>query len=219
LLRIAQFPQFAQSNILQYLAMSENLRMPRTWLRLAALVLVSASCDVSTTLPAASVPIAQQLITLYALTGTPVNTASGYNMLQLGEVRTSVSNNFDFVMDIGIDSTFGVGNKGDTVIVLIPRGAVGFVEDGGLQWSPTSFDSLVLAPVTGYQEAKPTRIRQGDIILASSRRQTCDDASSHPRYAKMNIQTVDLATRSVVILVVIDPNCGYRSLKSGIPVL
>lgn len=195
------------------------LRRSRTWWRFAALTLVTTSCKVDSTLPPASIPIAQQQITLYALTGTPVSTASGYNMVQLGEVRTNVSNNFDFVMDIGVDSVLGVGTTGDTVIVLLPRGAVGFVEDGGLQWSPTSFDSVVVAPVTGYEQTKPTRIRQGDVIIAASRRQTCDDASSHPRYAKLNIQTVDLVARSVVILVVIDPNCGYRSLKAGIPVL
>ena len=140
-------------------------------------------------------------------------------MVQLAEVRTNVSNNFDFVMDIGIDSVLGTGTKGDTVIVLLPRGAVGFIEDGGLQWTATSFDSVALAPVDGYEQVKATRIRQGDVVLASSRRQTCDDASQHPRYAKMDIQTVDLVARSVVILVVIDPNCGYRSLKAGIPEL
>jgi len=197
--------------------MSEIPRRTRPWLPLAALILVTASCDVSTTLPPANVPVAQQQIHLYALTGTPVSTPSGYNMLQLGEVRTNVSNNFDFVMDIGIDSTFGVGTAGDTVIVLLPRGAVGFVEDGGLQWTLAEFDSIAVAPVTGYEQVKPTRIRQGDVVLAASRRQTCDDASSHPRYAKLNIQAVDLVTRSVVILVVIDPNCGYRSFKAGIP--
>jgi hypothetical protein len=182
-------------------------------------VLTLVSCQNGPTLPPASIPVAQQQITLYALTGTPITTPSGYNMIQLGEVRTYLSNNFDFVMDIGIDSTFGVGNKGDTVIVLEPRGAVGFVEDGGLQWTAIGFDSVAVAPTDGYEQVKPTKIRQGDVILASSRKQTCDDASQHPRYAKLNIQTVDLVARSVVILVVIDPNCGYRGLKSGIPEL
>jgi hypothetical protein len=199
--------------------MSKTLRMPRPWLRIAAPILVAASCQVNPTLPPAVVPVAQQQITLFALTGTPVTTPSGYNMVQLGEVRTNVSNNFDFVMDIGIDSTFGVGTTGDTVIVLLPRGAVGFVEDGGLQWTAAPFDSLTLAPLDGYEQVKPTRIRQGDAILAASRRQTCDDGSSHPRYAKLNIQAVDLVARTVVILVVIDPNCGYRSFAAGIPTI
>jgi len=191
--------------------------IPRTWWRLALLTAVASGCGTSTTLPPASIPVAQQQITLYAITGTPITTPSGYSMLNLAEIRTYLSNNFDFVLDIGIDSTFGVGNKGDTVIVLMPRGAVGFVEDGGLQWTAVSFDSVALAPVNGYEEAQPTRVRQGDVVLAASRKQTCDDGSLHPRYAKMEIQTVDLVARSVVILVVIDPNCGYRGLKSGIP--
>jgi hypothetical protein len=199
--------------------MSTPLRLSRSWSRIVPLLLAAASCQVDTTLPPASIPVAQQQITLYALTGTAVTTPSGYNMVQLGEVRTTVSNNFDFLMDFGIDSVLGVGTAGDSVFALLPRGAVGFVEDGGLQWTPVAFDSVLLAPVNGYEQVKPTKIRQGDVILASSRRQTCDDGSSHPRYAKLNIQQVDVVARSVVILVIIDPNCGYRSLKSGIPVL
>jgi len=197
--------------------MTDTTSRSRPWLRIASLVLAVSACGGGTTLPPASIPVAQQQITLYAITGTPVTTPSGYNMVNLAEVRTYLSNNFDFVLDIGIDSTFGIGNKGDTVIVLLPRGAVGFLEDGGLQWTAVSFDSVALAPVNGYEQAKPTRVRQGDVVLATSRKQTCDDGSRHPRYAKMEIQAVDLVARSAVILVVIDPNCGYRGLKSGIP--
>jgi hypothetical protein len=176
-----------------------------------------AACGDGLTLPPATVPIAQQQITLYALTETPVGTPSGYNMTTLSEVQIFRSNDFDFVFEIGVDSAFGVGTKGDTVAVLLPRGYMGFQEDGGLQYTPIGFDSVKIAPETGYEKLKPTKVRAGDTILAASRVQQCNFAFVRPRYAKLYIQSIDLATRSAVITVIIDTNCGYRSLGSGIP--
>lgn len=186
--------------------------------RFAGLMLLAA-CGQDLSLPPAQLPVTQQLITLHAITNTPVNTNSAYNMVGLAEVRTDLSNNFDFVFDIGPDSAYGLGTTGDTIAVLMPRGYVGFVQDGGLQFTLTSFDSVVVAPALGYETTKPTRIRGGDVILAASRLQTCDFGILSPRYAKLNINSIDVATRTAVIFVKINPNCGYHSLKDGIPPL
>jgi len=189
---------------------------PPRWLPLAAVLLVAA-CGNDLTLPPATVPIAQQQINLYAVNGTPVNTPSGYDMLTLAAVRTDASNSFDFVFDIGIDSAYGLGTAGDTVAVLLPRGTVGFVDDGGLQLSTLPFDSIAIAPTAGYVANQPTRIRVGDVVLAASRAQTCNFGFIRPRYAKLQVQAIDLVQRTVALLVIIDPNCGYRSLTSGVP--
>jgi len=178
-----------------------------------------AACGDGLTLPPASVPIAQQQITLYALTATPVGTPSAYNMSSLAEVQVFRTNDFDFVFDIGVDSTFGVGTAGDTVAVLLPRGYMGFAVDGGLQYSAVGFDSIQVAPLEGYEKNKPTKVRAGDTILAASRLQTCNFNYVRPRYAKLYVQSIDLVTRSAVFVVIIDTNCGYRSLGSGIPTL
>ena len=187
-------------------------------LALATAVLLAA-CGNDLTLPPATTPIARQQIQLFALQGTPVGTPSAYNMVQLAEVQVFRTNDFDFVFDIGIDSVLGTGTKGDTVAVLIPRGGLGFSEDGGLQFTLIGFDSIQVAPTTGYEKVKPTRIRAGDTIIAASRLQTCNFGFIRPRYAKLYIDSIDLTTRSAVIVVVIDANCGYRSLSSGIPTI
>lgn len=178
-----------------------------------------AGCGDAITLPPASVPIAQQQIELFALTETAVGTPSAYNMTTLAEVQVFRTNDFDFAFDIGIDSVLGTGTTGDTVAVLLPRAYLGFQEDGGLQWTLTGFDSVLIAPVEGYEKARPTRIRAGDTVIAASRLQTCNFNFIRPRYAKLYVESIDLATRRAVFRVVIDTNCGYRSLGSGVPTI
>lgn len=189
---------------------------PRSW-GIALAFVLTASCGDELALPPATVPIARQQIHLFAMGGTPVGTPSGYDMVTLSEVQIFRTNNFDFVFDIGIDSTYGLGTAGDTIAVLLPRGYMGFPLEGGLIWSSVGFDSVLAAPTAGYEAEKPTRIRAGDTVLSASRSQQCNFGQVFPRYAKMQILSIDLVTRSVVIVVVIDTNCGYRSLGAGIP--
>src|SRR5690348_3030492 len=77
------------------LIMTSDRRLVRATALLFALVL-AAACNSDLTLPPATLPIATQQITLYALSGTAVNTNSAYDGLGLGEVRTDQTNSFDF---------------------------------------------------------------------------------------------------------------------------
>jgi hypothetical protein len=188
-------------------------------LRAAIFALLLTGCGSATTLPPASAPITQQQINLFALTNTPVNSNSAYDMIQLLEVRVDQNNSFDFAFDLRFDSAYGIGKHGDTVAVLIPRGALGFVADPGLIYLPGifNFDSLQVAPVGGYVKDKAVQIHEGDVLYAASRIQTCNFGFTLPHYAKLVIQKIDLAAFSTTIKVVIDPNCGYREINTGIP--
>jgi hypothetical protein len=187
--------------------------------RAAIFALLLAGCGTDLTLPPASIPIASQQITLFALNNTPVNTNSAYDMLQLLEVRVDQTNSFDFAFDLKFDSAYGIGKPGDTVAVLVPRGALGFVQDPGLMTLPGiyNFDSLQVAPAGGYTKDKAVLIHEGNVLFAASRIQTCNFGFTLPHYAKLVIQKIDLAAYSVTMRVTIDPNCGYREVNSGIP--
>ena len=190
--------------------------LPR-WLGCAALVATLAACSDNPVLPPAQIPVADQVATLYALTGTPVNTPSAYSMLLPGEVRLDQTSAFDFAFDIRPDSAFGLGTTGDTIAALLPRYLFGFRADGGLQLTTQDFDSINAAPQGGYEATKPLRIRQGSVLFATSQVQTCNFGVYLPHYAKMVVQEIDLVARTATIHVVLDPNCGYRSLAPGIP--
>lgn len=184
---------------------------------LAAAVVAWAGCGDAFTLPPASLETTEVTVTLYALTGTPIGTPSAYNLLTLAAVRTDRTSDFDFAFDIGPDSSFGVGTAGATVAVLLPRGAIGLGEDGGLQVSSLPLDSILLAPEHGYEEGAGVAIDSGAVIIAASRKQNCNFGFVRPRYAKLRVEALDIVQRSVTLRLVVDPNCGYRGLGPGVP--
>ena len=192
------------------------MRHPLLWpVLLAAL----AACGTDAQLPPAGLPVTQQQITLYALTGTDVRTPSAYVVSSTPiEVRTDETTDFDFAFDIGVDSAFGLGTTGDTVAVLLPRGALGFAADGGLQTSTLVYDSIKGAPLNGYERDHPLAVHQGQAVIAAGRLQQCTYQIVRPRaVAKLHVDSLDLADRKAIITVVIDPNCGYLSLQPGFP--
>jgi len=188
-------------------------------LRAAIVALLLAGCSTDLALPPASLPITTQQINLFALTNTPVNTNSAYDIIDMVEVRVDQINNFDFAFDLRFDSAYGIGKPGDTVAVLIPHGVFGFAADPGIISLPGifNFDSLQVAPTGGYVKDSVVAIHEGDLLYAASRVQTCNFGYTLPHYAKLQIQKIDLAAFSVTINVVVDPNCGYREINTGIP--
>lgn len=190
---------------------------PRSVLLALALAPALAACGDPFALPPAGLPVSEQRVILFALSGTPVNTHSAYSMLSLGLARTDQTNDYDFAFEIGPADKLGVGASGDTVAVLLPRGSLGFPADGGFQADERPFDEILLAPESGYDEERPAVIVEGSVYIVSSRRQQCNFGFVRPRYAKLWVELLDLAERVVWLRVVIDPNCGYRSLAPGFP--
>ena len=168
-----------------------------------------AACDNPFALPPASVTALDTVITLYSLTGSPVDEPSAYDMVLVRLVRTDQDYNFDFALNMP-------DSLGDTVPVLLPPGALGLTRDGGLQISKTPFDSITYAPNSGYDQASGQRLQTGTVVLASSRTQSCNYNIAYPLYAKLQVVQVDTAARSVTLHMVLDPNCGYRSLVDSI---
>ncbi len=171
-----------------------------------------AACDNPFALPpATSVPL-DTVFTLYSITGTPVNQPSAFNMVGSLTglpflVRTDRSSDFDFALDMP-------DSLGDTIPLLLPPGALGLGRDGGLQISTTPFDSLNYAPDAGYVVTAGQKLAVGTVVLASSRTQSCNYNIAHPLYAKLKVLAVNTAARSVAFRILLDGNCGYRSLRA-----
>ena len=166
-----------------------------------------AACDNPFALPPATLLPYDTTFTLYSMTGSIVWGPSAYDMVDQLLIRTDRSPFFDFALDMP-------DSLGDTVPLLIAPGGLGLARDGGLQITKTAFDSLNYAPDAGYNQAAGQRLAVGTVVLASSRTQSCNYNIAHPLYAKLKILAVDTTARSVTLRMLLDPNCGYRSLQA-----
>ena len=172
-----------------------------------ALAAANAACGNPFALPPAiDIPV-DTTITLYSMTGTAVWLPSAVDMVNKYLVRTDTTYAFDFALDMP-------DSLGDSVPLLLPPGAFGLPRDGGLQISKIPFDSLTYAPDGGYDQVAGQRLALGTVVLASSRTQACNYNIAHPLYAKLKILVINAAARSVTLHMLLDPNCGYRSLQA-----
>ena len=187
-----------------------HLHLPRSGLALVLAVALGA-CGDANVLPPATSPAHVDTLALWAVTGTDIIHPSAFDMLNAEVVRTDRTANFDFVFDIVVDSA------GDTVPVLVPRGGVGLTADGGLQRVGVQWDTLVLAPPDGYGTHAPVPLSLGAVVVARSRTQTCNFGIAAGLYAKLQPLDIDLPNRRMVIRILVDQNCGYRGLQTGLP--
>src|SRR5207237_7711891 len=171
---------------------------------------ILASCGNPFGLPAAFLTNLVDTVTLYALSGTPVSQPSGYLIYGGNQVRTDLSSQLDFAFDI------------DTAdqAVLLPTAALKLTAGSGFQISPLAFDSIKIAPVTGYNHSTAFVVSEGDVILAQSSRGnalSCTFNIINPLYAKLHVIAIDDSSRTINFEILRDSNCGYRGLEPGLP--
>ena len=188
--------------------------MRTTWLFRSALLAAlsaSAGCGDELRPPPAEIPVLQQVVNLHARSSGDT-LACAYSIMNLAEVSCLIGNRYDVLFDVGPDDALFVGTTGDTVAVLRPGG----MEPSGpwvsMQRSAIPYDSIKAAPVSGYSDGS-VAIRAGDALIVASVPVLCTTGLTSPRYAKLHVQSIDFAARTVSFLATIDPNCGYRSFE------
>ncbi|MBI1966801.1 MAG: hypothetical protein HYS40_02320 [Gemmatimonadetes bacterium] len=171
------------------------------------LALLAAACSDTLGLPRALTENVIDTVSLYALDGTSVSLPSAYHIETRNVVRTDRTPVFDFV--------FNIDSQGQPV--FLPTGAVGLGEGSGLQVVATPFDSIKIAPGSGYMLDSAVAADSGAVLLARSRLTTCNFGANVFFYAKLQVLTVDAAARRIDFKILVDSNCGYRGLEPGLP--
>jgi hypothetical protein len=148
-------------------------------------------------------------VSLYALSGTPVTTASGYYLQFRETVRIDQGGTFDFAIDLDT-----AGRP-----VLLPTGALRLGRSSGVQGTALPFDSIRLAPDRGFQLDSAVTVDVGGRAIVHSQPTSCNIGLSagYYYYAKLQILTVDTAARRIDFQILVDTNCGYRGLEPGLP--
>lgn len=173
------------------------------------LVAAALACGSETTIAPPQFANVVDTTILYALTGTPIGTPSGFDGVQGTTVRTDLNSPFDFAVDLAAN--------GD--VQLLPAGALGYFEEPGLLISTQTFDAVVSAPLDGYVLDSALTATTGSVFVLRSRSSSafCTSTGALPRYGKFQVLAIDPAQRTVTLEFLIDRNCGYRGLEPGLP--
>ncbi len=173
----------------------------------------AAACGNPFALQPAGSNFVDTLVTVYALSGTPVSLPSAYSILSRSPVRTDLGGPFDFAFDI--DST------GEAKLFV--AGALKLAKVSGLQISAQQFDSIKFAPTTGYKLDSALVVHENSVLIAYTSTTPCVGSLgiAAPFYAKLHVLTIDTTSapngRRIDFEILSDLNCGYRGLEKGVP--
>jgi hypothetical protein len=187
--------------------------------RLALLAAIAAvaglnACGDPTNLQA-SLPTAVDSLSVFALSGTPAAYPSGLAILGGQPVRVDGSASFDVAFDINAN--------GDAVIypVKLVVAAPGTARPVGLQKVAGLFDAIIEAPKAGFEADSGLVMPAGQVVVLQSAHNgqgdICQFAINPNIFAKIGVDSVNLASRIIYFRLGIDPNCGFRSFATGIP--
>lgn len=172
------------------------------------LTALSAACGGS--LLTANLESRVDTVTVGSLVGTPLNVPSAYSLNARRAVRTDSVSIFDFAYTILPD-----GRR-----VFVPFAALGLGTGltvlPGFLASTETFDAIEDAPPNGYLTRDTIPITVGDRFVVRSSVQACPQFGV-PKYAKLEVLAFDDVARLVRFQILVNQNCGFRSLKLGIP--
>lgn len=164
----------------------------------------------------ATLPTSVDSLAVFALSGTPPDYPSGLSFL----ARQAVLVDGFAVFDIAFD----IDQAGNTIVypVKLIVNTPGGSRPVGLQVLAAPFDQVTSAPKEGYQTDTAVALHSGETLVVQSAHNytngdLCQFALNPNIFAKIAVDSVNLATRTVHFRFGLDPNCGFRSFAEGIP--
>ena len=178
------------------------------FLAATSLALATAACGDPEELRA-RFEVASDTLEVYAISASPLGYPTALNTALLRVLRAEGDLSFDVAFDIAGDS-----------VRLIPAQLVIGANLGrkvGIQRATVPFDSLTIAPRNGYNDSTVTSVGRGDVAVISAETSYCQFDLARVVYSKLVIDDFDPASREISFRIVVDPNCGFRSFRPGIP--
>lgn len=197
---------------------SGALRLLRRALAFPALVITAvatSACggDLNSLSPAAFENTDRQY-GVYAVTGTPSGLPAGYQFTSESLVRPQLLSNGSLNFDVAFD----INAAGEAVVLsakrVVPVPPSGVAPVGFLRW-PAVYEQLARAPDKGYVDDTTATLKVGETISVRLTGSGC--IYGDPVYAKLTIDSINVAERRLLVRSLINRNCGYRSLTTGIP--
>ncbi|MEA2761848.1 MAG: hypothetical protein QOD47_1132 [Gemmatimonadaceae bacterium] len=163
----------------------------------------------------ATIPTYVDTLSLWSLSGTPPSYPSGISITTRQIVRVDGFAGFDIAFDINSDGRTVVYPV--KLVVAVPGGS----RPVGLQRASGSFETVLQAPSTGFETDSALVMAPGEVVVVQSPHNgsgdICQFSISPNIYAKIAVDSVNLATRINYLRMGFDPNSGFRSFAAGIP--
>ena len=188
-----------------------------TQLKLTALacavgaVVALNACDDPT---GTSVPIENitRKLTVYALNSTPPTFPSAIHMRAGVTARIDAGFSFDVAFDITSDNVIGVYTAGSLASELANPRRV------GLQLTNQSFGEALTAPTSGYVYDSSYVVPAGQTVFVDVIEPACAGSLRGPNVrGKLMVDSFNLTTRAIHVHILVNRNCGFRSLVDTIP--
>ncbi|MFL5509886.1 MAG: hypothetical protein ACJ79J_09885 [Gemmatimonadaceae bacterium] len=154
-------------------------------------------------------------LSIFALSGSPPSYPSGIALVSRQPVKVDGFANFDIAFDI--DASGNAVIYPVKLVVTSPGGS----RPVGLQKVAAPFDQVTEAPKDGYKTDLAVVLAPGETVAIQSPHNTtgdiCQFAINPNIFAKVAVDSVNLASRTLYLRLGLDPNCGFRSFAEGIP--
>ncbi|HEX3533282.1 MAG TPA: hypothetical protein VHT23_03610 [Gemmatimonadaceae bacterium] len=163
----------------------------------------------------ATIPTYVDTLSLWSLSGTPPSYPSAISITTRQIVLVDGFAGFDIALDIDANGRTVVYPV--KLVVAVPGGtrAVGLERVSG------SFENVLEAPKTGFETDSALVMAPGEVVAIESPHNgsgdICQFSISPNIYAKITVDSVNLASRVIYLRMGFDPNCGFRSFAAGIP--
>jgi hypothetical protein len=151
---------------------------------------------------------------VYALSGTSASLPAAYYFISESLVRpqllTTGTVNFEIAFDIDAEGR----------VALLPARVVvpdspGGTPSVGIQKSTVAFDEVQRAPDRNYVRDSTFTAQVGDTFVIQLLSSGC--TFGDPLYAKLIIDSINLAERRIQFTSMVNRNCGFRGLVPGLP--
>ena len=178
---------------------------------LLAAVAIAAGCDDTANLAPASIPNVVDTFTMGSLHGSPVPLPSAFSVVDGNVVRTDLTSAFDFAYDV--DSA----GRHVFLTLAVLRLAEGDGSGPGLQLTSKTFDQVTQGPSNGWITTDTVVVDSGSVVILRSRI-VCTGLGV-PLYGKLEVLAIDdtPGNETITFQALANENCGYKSLKVGLP--
>lgn len=159
----------------------------------------------------ASYPNEDQPFVLHAMSGTSSAYSSAIALLVRQVTRVDGTLSFDIAFDLDANNNVVV------LPVKMVGSGIGQPRQVGLLAAANSFDQITLAPTTGYRYDSVLVVRAGEPFIVQASTVSCANSITPYIYAKAIIDSVDIVQRKMFGHAIVNLNCGFRGLSTGVP--